>query len=508
MVECRRTQKMGSQFSFQPLLSILLLLLVTATCVSATYPPMSMRFHRTKSVTKTDSLVDLPPDFVAYNYTQTLDHFNYKPESYATFQQKYVLNFKYWGGPNTSSPIFVYTGAEVPITFQIAGFIVELASRFNGLLLYIEHRYYGESMPFGSEDKAFKNASTFGYLSSTQALADYAQLITDVKKNLSAENCPVIAVGGSYGGMLSSWLRLKYPHIVTGALASSAPILYFDDITPQNGYHVVVTNDFRKYSESCYNTIKQSWNEIDRVGAVANGLEDLSRIFSTCSPLDSTQKLKDHLSMVYVISAQYDNPPGNWVSKVCSAIDGTPQETDILGRVAAGLNASILGGRGGPCNYISDFNLNNKSAWDWQTCTEMVMPIGYGGNDTMFEAWPFDLNNLTRTCQAVFGVTPRPHWITTEFGGHDIKSVLGKFASNIVFSNGLRDPYSVGGVLQDISDTVVAVYTNEGAHGLDLSSSSPSDPDWLVTQKDKEIKIIQFWIAEYNARLSTTKTGS
>ena len=51
-------------------------------------------------------------------------------------------------------------------------------------------------------------------------------------------------------------------------------------------------------------------------------------------------------------------------------------------------------------------------------CTEMVMPIGHGGNDTMFEASPFDLKNLTRTCQAVFGVTPRPHWITTEFGGH------------------------------------------------------------------------------------------
>ncbi|TXG73737.1 hypothetical protein EZV62_002316 [Acer yangbiense] len=93
-------------------------------------------------------------------------------------------------------------------------------------------------------------------------------------------------------------------------------------------------------------------------------------------------------------------------------------------------------------------------------------------------------------------------------GSEDIKSVLGKFASNILFSNGLRDPYSVGGVLQDISDTVVAVYTNEGAHGLDLSSFSPSDPHWLVAQRDKEIKIVQFWIAEYNARLSSTKTGN
>ena len=62
----------------------------------------------------------------------------------------------------------------------------------------MQHRYYGESLPFGTE--SFQNASTAGYLSSEQALADYAQVITDVKKNLSAEHCPVIAVGGSYGG--------------------------------------------------------------------------------------------------------------------------------------------------------------------------------------------------------------------------------------------------------------------------------------------------------------------
>lgn len=58
-------------------------------------------------------------------------------------------------------------------------------------------------MPFGSEDEAFRNSSTLGFFSSTQALADYAQVIIDVKRNLSAENCPVIALGGSYGGSKS-----------------------------------------------------------------------------------------------------------------------------------------------------------------------------------------------------------------------------------------------------------------------------------------------------------------
>lgn len=45
-----------------------------------------------------------------------------------------------------------------------------------------------------------------------------------------------------------------------------------------------------------------------------------------------------------------------------------------------------------------------------------------------------------------------------------------------MFSNGLLDPWSSGGVLQNISDSLVAVIIPEGAHHLDVSAALPSEP--------------------------------
>lgn len=118
----------------------------------------------------------------------------------------------------------------------------ESASEFGALLVFAEHRYYGESKPYsGSELR--KNMQ---FLTAEQAMADYAELLAELKSNLQAEQSPVIGFGGSYGGMLASWMRMKYPHVLDGAIAGSAPIWAFPGEDPpvdSGAFAKIVTRD-------------------------------------------------------------------------------------------------------------------------------------------------------------------------------------------------------------------------------------------------------------------------
>ncbi|XP_019176721.1 PREDICTED: lysosomal Pro-X carboxypeptidase-like [Ipomoea nil] len=486
----------------------LLLILFSTTSLSETphQIPRLTPLHRSilrrqpqSSSATSDNI--LPHEFRTYYYNQTLDHFNYRPQSYATFKQRYIVNSKFWGGAQSNSPIFAWLGAETPIDYDpiAIGFLTDNAPRFKALLVYIEHRYYGESIPFGTMEEVLRNETARGYFNSAQALADYAEVLLYIKKKYSAQDSPIIVVGGSYGGMLASWFRLKYPHIALGALASSAPILYFDNITTQNGYFSIVTKDFREVSESCYQTIRKSWSIIDKIASQPNGLSILSRKFKLCQDLKSSTDLKFYLGLKYSFAAQYDAPPKYPVTQVCSGIDGAPKGAHILDRIQAGV-VSRTGNQS--CYTLPIFGI---SAWKRQTCSEMVFPIGRGDGDTMFYPSPFNLQQFSQDCINGFGVPPRPHWITTYYGGQDIKLVLRMFGSNIIFSNGLRDPYSSGGVLENISDTILAIYTHNGSHCLDILGKSKTDSDWLTEQRKREVEIIQGWITKYYVDLQALK---
>ncbi|KAI5447845.1 hypothetical protein KIW84_015336, partial [Lathyrus oleraceus] len=308
-----------------------------------------------------------------------------------------------------------------------------------------------------------------------------------------------------YYAVLASWFRLKYPHLTIGALASSAPILSTDDIVHPNAYMDVVSRDFKEVSDTCYETILNSWSEIDRVTSETNGLSILSKKFNTCSPLNNSSELSGYLENMYVFAAQYNHPSSSPVTTICNGIDKASFGNDVLDKIYSGIVAFI----GNDTCQINDptsisetpisetdIETETRMGWGWQICSELVVRHGIG-NDTMFRPSPFDLEKYISNCKEEYDVSPRSHWISTYYGGHNLKTILQRFGSNIIFSNGLQDPLSSGGILHDLSKSIVAIYTKKGSHCLDIQSSSPSDPVWLIKQRKQEVKIIKRWIAQY-----------
>jgi lysosomal Pro-X carboxypeptidase len=81
------------------------------------------------------------------------------------------------------------------------------------------------SYPF-DPSVAFTPANNI-YLTVEQAMMDYVELIKFIRTDYNMEDKACVVFGGSYGGMLAGWLRMKFPATFQGALAMSAPILYF-----------------------------------------------------------------------------------------------------------------------------------------------------------------------------------------------------------------------------------------------------------------------------------------
>ena len=66
----------------------------------------------------------------------------------------------------------------------------------------------------------------------------------------------------------------------------------------------------------------------------------------------------------------------------------------------------------------------------------------------------------------------------------------------VVFSNGEYDPWRSGGVLRNLSSSLVAVDIMQGAHHLDLFFSDPADPPSVREARQVELAAVRRWIAE------------
>ena len=209
----------------------------------------------------------------AQYFTQRLDHFD--RSNPATFQQRYFVNASLWDG---KGPVLFLVGWEGPMqSSYVAGVwaINSFAEPLHALVVCLEHRFYGQSVPNNDQ-----SIDRLRYLTSEQALEDAANWALHINTQYKVPaSSRWVAMGGSYSGFLAGAARAKYPHLYAGALAVSGPVQAQVDY---QGYNEVVAVAL---GPQCEAALKSANDKVTQLLGSAAGQAQLAKDFGLCTPL-------------------------------------------------------------------------------------------------------------------------------------------------------------------------------------------------------------------------------
>ena len=396
-------------------------------------------------------------------------------------------------------------------------------------VVFGEHRYYGTSMPFGDAEVAYSDNEHRRFLSIEQVMWDYINLLDFIKDENDMQDRAVIAFGGSYGGMLAAWMRMKYPQHIQGAIASSAPILWFEGATDPSAFTEIASNAIKKMGgQECYNSIQRGFYDLVNVKYDAAKYGDVNTIFNICSNSTITKSsdidaliglVSDSLGTMAMVNYPYAtsfiNPLPAWpIAEACYAagnytvpsIEDPPIDPSIFNFTHINqlhLAAKVFYDFPGTQECL-DLGQNqagglDDNGWDVQSCSEFPMPMGDDPSVSCFTWDNWDKTAFTERCNSTYGQMPKFDWALDFFGGRNPSKDFAH-VTNLVFANGDLDPWSAGGVTKNITQDTIALYIKDSAHHLDLRAPNAADgmgPGSVTEARLVEAMYVKKWVQDY-----------
>jgi len=483
-----------------------------------------------------------------------------------TWSHRYYESTEHFGGPG--HPIFLVIGGEGALNNGMLYPYVtrDLAARFGAAVVQPEHRFFGPypPVPYGE----VSTDALLGLFTPEQAMLDMLRLVTVHLRRPggphegcsphrhSRDYCPLITVGASYPGYLSSLFRIAHPDVVDAAYAASAPLLMYAQVSNAYAYYDIVTRAADVASPGCAHSVKTTLSEIERIVMDSPSLEEAARAVGVCSgdmlprSLKHKRGLVDALNLMAVYGfANYDMgnyPPGPDTSmyKICRTFQNP--DLDSPGTMRAYLRSQLLeqweddngcdmstvvctdemkeaylegAYRGGECfdlrpeldNDVPDAyeeaydgrKYDDMTMWDFLTCTSVIFLAGQS-NSSMFLESKATYDDLAKDCADSFGskVVPRPTELNDRWHyapASDLVNVSN--ASRILFTNGMMDMWSGGSYSENLSDTIIVINFADGAHHSDLTHTSLEydelhDTDEIKKGKVRIAEILGGWIEE------------
>jgi serine protease 16 len=443
-------------------------------------------------------------------FDQDLDHFN--ALNTGVLKQRYFVNDTFWN-KNASGPVFFMIEGESTASpyWAVYGHHMELAKIHSALVVVVEHRFYGYSLP----DNWDLSTAHLAQLSSQQALADLAVLVEFLKKDLGFdEKNKVIAFGGSYPGNLAAWSRIKYPHLFHGAVASSAPVrAQLDFPEYMQTVKKSMSDPLVGGSVECASDVAAAFAETDRIfnSKDASLISALGKKFKACTDINASKNdaktFISSLAGTFQGAVQYNGQEYPSVQDLCKVMESNRNSSAPIDRLVnvMELPYTSQGAEMPSCfdyqysSMISSLNVTkiDTSApaadrqWIYQTCTQ----FGYYQtceDDCLFSKL-LDLQFFTELCNDVFGLTTRAVSSRIEFS-NDYYGGSKPEGSRIVFVNGDIDPWHTLSVTEDLPNDQTSILIRGGSHCQNMQESVEWESSYMKAAKSKIADKVAQWI--------------
>jgi thymus-specific serine protease len=293
-------------------------------------------------------------------------------------------------------------------------------------------------------------------------------------------NSNVILFGKGIGAAVAVWAKQKYPHLINGVWASSAPLytsLNFREYMENVGYTLRSIGGQR-----CYDRIEEAFRRLEQVVARGERLGDIRNEFRLCSEINHNDPLEvasffQGLAMVFgtfVESAAYPD-----IESACVSMVNSQRQGDVEA-VAQWMMREYL--ENIPCleiGHSDQLRIFSDERWDttattqgrrqefYRRCTQLSNYPTSDSNDQPFGN-SFNTNEFTQSCELLFGEEFNAYYaiqgarrMNTFFGGRnpDIR--------NVFFTNGELDPRRTLGVLEDLNEWSPAMVIPRELDALD-----------------------------------------
>lgn len=395
------------------------------------------------------------PPSTARFFNQLLDHFS--ADDSTTFQQMYFINSAYVA--KDTSPLFVHLILPQEVAYSSDPTLYDnIAKKFGALSVTVEHRYYGNSIPFKS-----MATSNLRYFTVEQAMEDFVNFRLFIQTNYNiSDDIPWLLDGCSYSGAVSAWMKASYPNLFFGSIAGSSVIEARIDFSQY------VVEMGKQLPSDCYQYLYDARTAIESKITTLSGRQEIVQAFDVCvDPLDPgvTDPLVEPTNRFL-----FDAFLFNQVSSIVQY--GNSKSIDAMCNEIMTNKSSPLTGFG---NYMATYALQkpaqpclftnykkaipyiqtqmlNDLAFGWQQCTQLGYMQTTEGADSVLPTY-FNLTGYLRFCGDVFNTAnltlpfsatdstldlvplPRARRFNAAHGSHSIQ------LTNTLFLNGGIDPY-------------------------------------------------------------------